>query len=110
MQRSLLTDFELMILLAVLRNGEEAYGAVIAREIESTGGRSVMLGALYAALDRLERNKLVESSLGDPTPARGGRAKRYFKVTSRGMSAVKETQRSLVALWSGIPALKGGRS
>jgi DNA-binding PadR family transcriptional regulator len=110
MPRNLLTDFELMILLAVLRVGDEAYGAEIAREIEETGGRGVMLGAVYAALDRLERNDLVESTLGDPTPERGGRAKRYFKVTAKGLRAVKETQRALVALWSGIPALKGGRT
>ena len=108
MQRTLLTDFELMILLAVLRVGDDGYGAAIAREIEATGGRSVMLGALYAALERMERNALVASSLGDPTPARGGRAKRFFKVTPRGLRAVKETQRALVALWSGVPALRGG--
>jgi DNA-binding PadR family transcriptional regulator len=108
MQRNLLTDFELMILLAVLRVGDDGYGAAIAREIEATGRRAVMLGALYAALDRMERNGLVTSSLGDPTPARGGRAKRFFKVTPRGLRAVKETQRALVALWSGVTALKGG--
>ncbi len=110
MARSLLTDFELMILLAVLRVGEEAYGAAIAREIEDIGGRNVMLGALYAALDRMERNDLVVSTFGDPTPQRGGRAKRLFRVTPRGLRAVKETQRALVALWSGVPALKGGRA
>jgi DNA-binding PadR family transcriptional regulator len=108
MQRNLLTDFELMILLAVLRVGDDGYGAAIAREIEATGGRTVMLGALYAALERMERNALVTSSLGDPTPARGGRAKKFFKVTPRGLRAVKETQRALVALWSGVPALRGG--
>jgi DNA-binding PadR family transcriptional regulator len=110
MPRSLLTDFELMILLAVLRVDGEAYGAAIAREIEKTGGRSVLLGALYAALDRMERNDLVSSAFGDPTPERGGRAKRLFKVTPRGLRAVKDTQRALVALWSDIPALKGGRA
>jgi DNA-binding PadR family transcriptional regulator len=108
MGRNLLTDFELMILLAVLRIGDDAYGAAIVREIEQVGGRSVMLGALYAALDRMERNDLVTSTLGDPTPERGGRAKRYFAVTTRGLRAVKETQRALVALWSDVPALKRG--
>lgn len=107
MRRHLLTDFELMILLAVLRVGEEAYGVPIAREIEITAGRSVLLAALYTALDRLEGNGLVTSEMGDPTPERGGRAKRYFKVTGKGLKAVKETQRALTALWTGIPALKG---
>jgi len=107
MPRDLLTDFELMILLAVLRAGDEAYGVVIAREIETTAGRTVLLGAVYAALERLERNGMVASSVGEPTAARGGRAKRFFRVTSRGLRAVKDTQRALVALWSGVPQLKG---
>ena len=97
-----------MILLAILRIGEGAYGLPIAKEIEQTGKRSVLLGAIYAALDRLEGNGLVASTYGDPTPERGGRAKRFFKVTAKGLKSVKETQRAFVALWSGIPALKGG--
>jgi DNA-binding PadR family transcriptional regulator len=110
MPRTLLTDFELMILLACLRLGDDAYGVRIAREIESTGGRSVVLGAVYAALERLERNGLVASSLGDPTPERGGRAKRFFRVTPRGIRAVKETQQALVALWADLPQLKERRT
>ncbi len=105
MQR-LLTDFELMILLAVLRVGDDAYGMRIGEEIERTGKRSVIMGAVYTALDRLERNGLVTSSVGDPTPERGGRAKRYFTVTPRGLRAVKQTQDALVALWTDLPQLK----
>ncbi len=97
-----------MILLAILRIGDDAYGVPIAGEIEETAGRSVFLGAIYTALDRLEENGLVTSAYGDPTPERGGRAKRFFKVTSKGLKAVKDTQRAFTALWSGIPALKGG--
>jgi DNA-binding PadR family transcriptional regulator len=108
MDRQFLTDFELIILLAVLRVGENAYGVSIANEIEQTGGRTVLLAAIYTALDRLEDNGLVTSSYGDPTPERGGRAKRFFKVTSKGLKSVKDTQRSFVSLWSGIPQLKGG--
>jgi len=107
MARELLTDFELMILLAVLRAGDEAYGVAIARDIEATTGRTVLLGAVYAALERLERNALVASTVGEPTAARGGRAKRFFRVTPRGLRSVKDTQRALVALWSGVPQLKG---
>jgi PadR family transcriptional regulator PadR len=102
----LLTDFELMILLAILRVGEDAYGVQIAREIEATSGRRVLLGAAYAALDRLERNGLVSSSIGNPTPERGGRAKRFFRVTPRGVRAAKDTQQALIALWRGVPQLK----
>jgi DNA-binding PadR family transcriptional regulator len=107
MPRDLLTDFELMILLAILRVDSEAYGVPIAREIERTGGRRVLLPAVYAALDRLQRNGLVASTVGDPTPERGGRAKRYFSVTARGVRAIKDTQRALVALWSDVPQLEG---
>ena len=110
MARHLLTDFELMILLASLRIGDAAYGVQIAREIEQTSGRSVLLGAAYAALDRLERNGFMSSSLGAPTAVRGGRAKRFFRVTPRGVRAIKETQRALIALWTGIPQLKEGRT
>lgn len=110
MPRLLLTDFELMILLAVLRVGDEAYGVQIAREIEATGGRRVLLGAAYAALDRLERNGLVSSRTGTPTRERGGRAKRFFRVTARGVRAARETQQALVALWRGVPQLKERRT
>jgi PadR family transcriptional regulator, regulatory protein PadR len=110
MARSLLTDFELMLLLATLRCGDEAYGVQIAHEIQRTGGRPVLLGAAYAALDRLERSGFLTSSLGDPTAERGGRAKRFFRVTPRGLRAVKETQRALVALWHDVPQLKERRT
>ena len=106
--RDYLTDFELMILLAVLRLGDQAYGVPIAQELESTGGRSAMLSAVYAALDRLEGNGLVSSALGDPTPARGGRAKRFFRITPAGLKAVKQTRRALTQLWTGVPQLEGG--
>jgi DNA-binding PadR family transcriptional regulator len=110
MPRHLLTDFELMILLAILRVGEDAYGVQIAREIETTGGRRVLLGAAYAALERLERNGLVASRMGGPTAERGGRAKRFFRVTPRGVRAAKDTQQALVALWRGVPQLKETRT
>ena len=108
--RQLLTDFELMILLAILRVGEDAYGVPIAREIETTAKRNVVLAAVYAALARLEERGLISSRQGAPTPARGGRAKRFFAVTGQGRRAVRETHRALTALWSGVPELKGGEA
>jgi DNA-binding PadR family transcriptional regulator len=110
MARRLLTDFELMILLAILRVEDDAYGVRIAREIEETAGRSVQLAAIYAALERMESRGLVGSSLGDPTPERGGRAKRLFRVTPKGLSQTKDTQQALTALWSNLPQLRGGRA
>jgi PadR family transcriptional regulator, regulatory protein PadR len=108
MSREALGNFELMVLLAVLRVGEEAYGVPIARELEDTGGREVLLGSVYAALERLEAKSLVVSRVGDPTPERGGRAKKYFKLTAKGLREVRETQRTLVKLWRGLPGLQGG--
>jgi PadR family transcriptional regulator PadR len=105
-----LTDLEFMLLLATLRLGDEAYGVQIAREVEQTGGRTVLLGAVYTTLDRLEAAGHVRSAVGDPTPERGGRAKRYFRVTPAGLRAVKETQAAFVSLWRGVPELKGGRT
>jgi PadR family transcriptional regulator PadR len=108
MSRDALGSFELMVLLAVLRVGRDAYGVPIAEELEASGGRVVLLGSVYAALARLEAKGLVSSRLGDATPERGGRAKKYFTVTTKGLRQARETQRALVALWRGVPALKGG--
>jgi DNA-binding PadR family transcriptional regulator len=108
MPRDLLTDLELMILLAVLRVGENAYGVTITREIEATAGRNVAVAVVYATLDRLEERGLVTSSTGSPTPERGGRAKRFFEVTRKGIQRIKDTQWALTALWKGVAELKGG--
>ena len=67
----------------------------------------MLLGTVYAALERLADRGLVSSELGEPTPERGGRAKRYFHLTSRGLKEMREAQRTLVKLWRGIPQLKG---
>lgn len=107
MSGGLLTDFELMVMLAILRVGDSAYGVPIAREIERTARRPVTLAAVYLVLDRLADNGFVRWQLGDPTPERGGRAKKIFKVTPTGLRAVRRTQRAFIALWSGIPELKG---
>jgi DNA-binding PadR family transcriptional regulator len=108
--RDYLTDFELLILLAVLRVGDDAYGVPIAREIERVGERAIVLATVYAALDRLEANGLVTSSVGAPTPERGGRAKRFFRVTTAGVKAVRQTRRALTRMWDGVAQLDGGRA
>ena len=105
---SYLGEFELMVLLALIRLGDDAYGVPISREIEARTGREVALGSVYASLERLQEKDLVTSQLGEATAERGGRAKRYFRLTDGGLAAVRETQRSLVNLWSGLPELEGG--
>jgi len=108
-ERSYFGEFELMILLAVLHLGDEAYGVPISRQLEAHRGREVSVGSVYAALERLEAKALVSSSLGDPTPERGGKAKRYFRVTNEGLRQVHETRRVLTELWRELPQLKGER-
>jgi len=108
MAREGLGSYELMVLLAVLRVGEDAYGVPIAGELEQTTGRKVLLGSVYAALDRLETKRLVTSRVGDPTPERGGRAKKYFTPTAKGVREARQAQRALMRLWRGVPALQGG--
>jgi DNA-binding PadR family transcriptional regulator len=104
--RSYLGEFEIMLLLAVIHLGEEAYGVPISRELEAYRGRDVAVGSVYAALERLETKGLVASSLGDPTPERGGKAKRYFRITKEGLRQVHETRRVLTRLWRTIPEFK----
>lgn len=104
--RSYLAEFELLILLAILHLGEEAYGVPISRELERHRGKEVALGSVYAALERLEGKGLIISALGDPTPERGGKAKRYFRITNEGLRKVHDTRRVLTRLWQVIPDLE----
>ena len=106
-ERGYLGEFELMVLLALVRLGDQAYGVPIAREIEKYRGREVSLGSVYASLERLEKKSLVTSSLGEPTPERGGRAKRYFQATKEGLRELHETRRVLTELWRELPRLEG---
>jgi len=108
MARDTLGGFELQVLLAVIRLGAHAYGVPIADAIETASGREVAAGSIYITLDRLEEKGLVTSRVGESTPERGGRAKTYFQVTGKGVRAVRQAQRTLVRLWSGLPQLKGG--
>jgi PadR family transcriptional regulator, regulatory protein PadR len=104
-ERGYLGEFELMLLLTILRLGNEAYGVPLARELAAVRGGEVVLGSVYAALDRLEMKGLVTSKLGESTPERGGRAKRYFRVTEEGRRSIHETRRVLSSLWKTLPSL-----
>ena len=97
-----LGEFEQIVLLAILRLGEDAYGVTIRSEIAARTDRDPSPGALYTTLDRLEEKRFVISRLGDPTPQRGGRAKRYFEVTKAGIAAVKRAQRAYQSLLDGL--------
>ena len=106
-KRGFLGGFELLVLLAILRLGDDAYGVPIADAIEASSHTRVSVGSLYLTLERLESQGFVTSRLGDPTPERGGRAKTYFQIAGRGLKAVRQTQRTLVTLWTGVPQLSG---
>ena len=97
-----LGEFELIVLAAVLRAGSDAYGVVVHREIEERTGRSVAIGSVYKALERLHRKGLVERRLGDPTPVRGGRAKQLFEVTRAGKRAMRRTVATFDRMFDGL--------
>ena len=105
-----LGDFELMVMLALMRLGDDAYGVPISQEIEQQSGREVALGSVYATLERLEGRGMVSSYLGKPTAERGGKAKRYFRVTQNGLRKARETRQALMKLWRGLPELEGASS
>lgn len=98
----LLGEFEHLVLLAVMRLADAAYGMVVRREIADRTGRDVSIGAVYATLDRLAAKGLVSSTLTDPTPERGGRAKRSFRLTGAGINAVNRTRQDLANMLDGL--------
>lgn len=97
-----LGEFEQIVLLAILRLGDGAYGVSVRHEIMKRTDRAPTPGALYLTLDRLEEKGFVASRMGDPTPQRGGRAKRYFSVTRAGAEAVLRAQRAYRSLLEGV--------
>src|ERR1700730_1580516 len=106
-RREFLGGFELLVLLALIRLGDDAYGVPISHAIEESSGREVALGSVYITLERLEKKGFVSSELGEPTAVRGGRAKTYFRLTPKGLREVRQAQRTLVKLWRDVPQLHG---
>ncbi len=102
MSQDYLGEFEQMVLLSIMRLGEEAYGLAVKDELESTAGRSPSSGALYTTLDRMERKGLLESYAGDSTSDRGGRPRRYVKLTPAGQEMLVRSRSTLLALWDGL--------
>lgn len=100
-----LGSLEHIVLLAVMRLGDDAYGISVRREIEATTGRDLSIGAIYATLMRLESKGFLKSSEGEPTAERGGRAKRYFRVTVDGKSAAQSTHDTIQKMRAGIKGM-----
>jgi len=99
-----LGEFEQVVLLAVLRAGEGAYGTRILDELRSCSDRRVSRGAVYVTLARLEEKGLLLGRAGDPSPARGGRPRRYVRVSALGLRALRASRATLLRLWAGLEA------
>ena len=101
-----LGEFEQIVLLAVLRLGDGAYGVPIRQEIQTRTGREVSVGALYSTLDRLEAKGYLHSWFAEATAQRGGRSKRYFQLLRKGVEALTRHKAMLDRMWQGV-RLKG---
>jgi len=101
-----LGDFEQLVLLAVLRlePQEAAYGAGIRREIHARSGRDVSINAVYTTLDRLESKELLKSWVGEPTPQRGGRRRKFYALRPGGLAALRQAYRAFTAMADGLEA------
>ncbi len=102
MSQEHLGEFEQMVLLSILRLGNDAYGLAIIEELEKVADREPATGAVYTTLDRLERKGLLESYAGDPSQERGGRPRRYVRVTRDGRAHLARSRHTLMALWKGL--------
>lgn len=110
MGREGLGEFEHLVLLAVARLGADAYGVPIVDELEMQTGRRVSRASVYVALKRLEKKGLIASVLGEPTPERGGRAKRYFQISPLAERRLQEARAALLNMWSGLPGIFTGEN
>ena len=104
-----LTRMEEILLLTVHRLDPQAYGVTIRAAVEELLGKSVSVGAVYVPLDRLAERGYLAASYSDPTPERGGRRKKYFKLTQEGLKILQETKSLNDALWENIPSLGSAR-
>lgn len=98
-----LGEFEQLVLLALIRLGENGYGMAVRRELEARAGRDVSIGAVYATLDRLQDKGLVRARPGDASPERGGRVKKCFTITGAGARALERSQQALRDMLEGLP-------
>ena len=97
-----LGEFEHIVLLTLLRLGDDAYGMSVRLTIHKLIKRDISIGAVYTTLERLQNKGFVDSRLGEATSKRGGRAKKYFTVTGKGRKALKDARKNLEILWQGI--------
>jgi PadR family transcriptional regulator, regulatory protein PadR len=99
---SVLGDFEQLVLLGVMRLGDESYGASIRQEIHQRSGRDVSISAVYTTLDRLESKGFLKSWVGDPTPQRGGRRRKFYALRPAGVAALQQAYNAVTAMAEGL--------
>lgn len=105
-----LGEFEQLVLLAIMQLDGDVYGVAIMDEIERRTGRAVSRAAVYVTLRRLEQKDLVSSWMGEPSPERGGKARRLVKVTPAGRQALVDSRQALDRMWRGLDTgLRGTR-
>jgi DNA-binding PadR family transcriptional regulator len=97
-----LSQLEEYVLLSLIRLGDEAYGVPIHQDIEERTSRSMSIATIYTALERLEKAGLVVSSLSVPLPERGGRAKRFFRLSAEGAAALRHARTVHTTMWEGV--------
>ena len=97
-----LGEFEQIVLLAVWRLGEEGYGMRIRQEIQDRLDRPITIGAVYVTLERLAEKGCLRPRTGEPTPQRGGRAKRFYAITPTGIAALEDARQQLARMWQGL--------
>ncbi len=97
-----LGEFEQMLLLAVMRLGNEAYGVRLMEELETRVGRNVSRGSVYVTLDRMEDKGWISSELSASKPERGGRPRRMVRVTPEGLTVLRKSRAALLDLWDGL--------
>ncbi len=102
MSNTSIGEFEQLVLLAILRLGDGAYGVSVLDEIRARTGRSVLRPAVYVSLGRLEEKGLVRSRKGDSLPERGGRARKYYRVEAAGLELLRESRTALLNMWDGL--------
>ncbi len=105
MKGTYLGEFEELVLLTVASLGKEAYAVSVKAEVENTASRKVNISAIHSALYRLEDKGFLSSEFGNPTQKRGGKPKRFFKVTSAGFAALQQAKDLKEQLWRNIPQL-----
>ncbi len=100
-----LGEFEHMVLLTILRLGDDAYGMSVRKELDARAGRRVTRSTAYITLERLRRKGYLTARMDDPSQTRGGKPKRYFRITDDGREALRASGRALMSLWDGYEAL-----